>query len=87
VAEPNFTPSLLKRVAEFEKAASVIEQGLFEQTLVRIVVDPCLSERFQTFYDPALLTFFVHSGPFVIEFSVDEKNDAVTFVSLFYRRS
>jgi hypothetical protein len=30
---------------------------------------------------------FVRSGPFMIEFSVDEKSDAVTFVSLFYRRS
>ena len=87
MAEPKFTPSFLKRVAELEKTASSIELRLLEQTLARIVVDPYFSERFPTFYDPALPTFFVLSGPFMIEFAVDEKTDAVTFVSLFQRRS
>lgn len=87
MAEPSFTPSFLKRVAELEKNASAIEQRLLEQTLARILIDPYLPERFPTFYDPALPTFFVRSGPFLIEFSVDEKTDVVTFVSLFHRRS
>jgi len=40
VAEPSFTPSFLKRVAELEKNASAIEQRLLEQTLARILIDP-----------------------------------------------
>jgi hypothetical protein len=85
VAEPSFTPSFLKRVAELEKTASALELRLLEQTPVRILIDPYLSERFPTFYDPSLPTFFLRSGPFMIEFAVDEKTDAVTFVSLFRR--
>ena len=85
MAEPGFTPSFLKRVVEFEKTASTIEVRLLEQTLASIVSDPYLPERFATFYDPNLPTFFVRSGPFLIEFAVDEKTDRVTFVSLFHR--
>jgi hypothetical protein len=85
VAEPRFTPSFLRRVAELEKAASPLEQSLLEQSLARIITDPYLRERFATFYDPKLPTFFLRSGPFMIEFAVDEARDAVTFVSLFYR--
>ena len=85
MAEPSFTPSFLKRVADLEKSGSAIELRLLEQTLARILTDPYLSERFPTFYDPALPTYFVRSGPFMIEFAVDEKSDAVTFVSLFRR--
>jgi hypothetical protein len=85
VAEPRFTPSFLRRVAELEKTASALEQQLLEQSLARILTDPYLPERFPTFYDPHLPTFFLRSGPFMIEFAVDEKTDAVTFVSLFRR--
>jgi hypothetical protein len=58
VAEPSFTPSFLKRVAELEKNASAIEQRLLEQTLARILIDPYLPERFPTFYDPGVANFF-----------------------------
>jgi len=85
VAEPKFTPSFLRRVAELEKTALPLEQNLLEQSLARIITDPYLRERFATFYDPKLPTFFLRSGPFMIEFAVDEARDAVTFVSLFYR--
>lgn len=85
MAEPLFTPSFLRRVAELEKRLSTAELELFEKTLARIVADPELTERFPTFYDPNLPTFFVRAGPFVIEFAVDEGTDGVTFVSLFYR--
>jgi len=85
VAEPKFTPSFPRRVAELERTASTLEQTLLEQTLARIVTDPYLPERFATFYDPKLPTFFLRSGPFMIEFAVDEQTDSATFVSLFYR--
>jgi len=85
VAEPNFTPSFLKRVVELEKTAPPVELRLLEQTLASIVSDPYLVERFPTFYDPNLPTFFVRSGPFLVEFAVDEKTEGVTFVSLFHR--
>ncbi len=85
MAEPDFTPTFLKRVAELERTAPPLETRLLEQTLASIVSDPYLAERFPTFYDPNLPTFFVRSGPFLIEFSVDEKSDRVTFVSLFHR--
>lgn len=85
MAEPGFTPSFLKRLAELEKTASTIELRLLEETLARIVTNPYLANRFPTFYDPSLPTFFVRSGPFMIEFSVDEKTDGVTFISLFHR--
>ena len=85
MAEPSFTSSFLKRVAELEKTASTLELRRLEQTLARIVIDPYLSERFPTFYDPSLPTFFIRADPFMIEFAVDEKTDAVTFVSVFHR--
>jgi len=85
VAEPVFTPSFLRRVAELEKRLSGAELELFEKTLARIIVEPDLAERFPTFYDPNLPTFFVRAGPFIIEFAVDEVTNGVTFVSLFYR--
>lgn len=85
MAEPIFMPSFLKRLVEIEKTASAIEQRLLEQTLARVVTEPYLPERFATFYDPTLPTFFLRSGPFMIEFAVDEENDQVTFVSLFRR--
>jgi hypothetical protein len=58
---------------------------VLEQTLARIVTEPDLPERFATFYDPTLPTFFLRSGPFMIEFAANEENDRVTFVSLFRR--
>ena len=85
MAEPSFTSSFLKRVAELEKTASTLELRRLEQTLARIVIDPYLSERFPTFYDPSLPTFFIRADPFMIEYAVDEKTDAVTFVSVFHR--
>ena len=85
MAEPVFTPSFLRRVAELEKRLSGAELELFEKTLARIIVEPDLAERFPTFYDPNLPTFFVRAGPFIIEFAVDEATDGVTFVSLSYR--
>ncbi len=85
MAEAKFAPSFLRRIAELEKTASTLEQNLLEQSLARIVTDPYLRERFATFYDPNLPTFFLRSGPFMIEFAVDEETDTVTFVSLFSR--
>jgi hypothetical protein len=58
---------------------------LLDRTLARIVDDPFLAERFPTFYDPGLPTFFVRAGPFLIEFAVNEAMESITFVSLFYR--
>lgn len=85
MAEPAFTPSFLRRVAELEKRASAAELELLEKALARIVADPELAERFPTFYDPNLPTFFVRAGPCLVGFAVDEKTGGVTFVSLFYR--
>lgn len=85
MAEAKFTPSFLRRVADLEKTASPLEQNLLEQSLARIITDPYLRERFATFYDPKLPTFFIRSGPFMMEFAVDEETDTVTFVSLFFR--
>jgi hypothetical protein len=85
VAEPAFTPSFLRYVAQLEKSASTAELQLLDRTLARIVGDPFLRERFPTFYDPGLPTFFVRAGPFLVEFAVDEATDGVTFISLFYR--
>lgn len=85
MAEPNFTPSFLRRVAELEKSATAADLRLLEETLARIVSDPYLAERFPTFYDPGLPTFFVRAGPYLVEFSVDDRTDGVMFVSLFYR--
>jgi hypothetical protein len=85
VAEPAFTPTFLRRVAELERTASTAELTLLDRTLAGIVSDPFLPERFPTFYDPALPTFFVRAGPFLIEFHVDEESEDVTFISLFYR--
>lgn len=85
MAEPSFTPSFLRRVAELEKSGSSAELRLLDETLARIVADPYLAERFPTFYDPGLPTFFVRAGPYLVEFAVDERSDSVTFISLFYR--
>jgi hypothetical protein len=85
VAEPRFTPSFLRRIIELEKTLSGSELRLLEETLARVVANPYLAERFPTFYDVSLPTFFVRSGPFLVEFAVDEKTDGVTFVSLFHR--
>ena len=85
MAEPGFTPSFLRRVAELEKSGSTAELRLLEETLARIVSDPYLADRFPTFYDPGLPTFFVRAGPYLIEFAVDERTDSVTFVSMFHR--
>lgn len=85
MAELAFTPSFLRRVVELEKRLSTAELELLDKTLARIAADPDLAERFPTFYDPNLPTFFLRAGPFMIEFAVDEETDAVTFVSLFYR--
>jgi hypothetical protein len=85
VAEPGFTPSFLKRIIELEKTLSSIELRLLEETLARVITNPYLPERFPTFYDVNLPTFFVRSGPFLVEFAIDEKTDGVTFVSLFHR--
>lgn len=86
MAEPSFTPSFLLRVVELERSASTAELELLDQILASILADPFLSERFPTFYDPGLLTFFVRAGPFLIEFAVNETTEGVTFVSLLYRR-
>ena len=86
MAEPAFTPSFLRRVAEVDKVASTAELDLLDRTLARIVENPSLPGRFPTFYDPSLPTYFVRAGPFLIEFSVDEDSNGVAFVSLFYRR-
>lgn len=85
MAEPSFTRSFLRRVAELEKSGSTAELRLLEETLARIVSDPYLADRFPTFYDPGLPTFFVRAGPYLIEFAVDERTDSVTFVSLLHR--
>ena len=85
MAEPTFTPSFLRRVAELEKSATAADLRLLEEILARIVSDPYLAGRFPTFYDPGLPTFFVRAGPYLVEFAVDERTDGVTFVSLFYR--
>ena len=85
MADPKFTPAFLRRVAELEEIASTAEQDLLDRTLARIVTNPFLPERFPTFYDPNLATYFIRSDPFLIEFAVDEESDTVTFVSLFYR--
>ena len=85
MAEPNFTDAFIKHLRDVENSATRLEQELLEQTLARIVTDPYLPERFATFYDPNAPTFFLRSGPFMIEFAVDEKDDVVTFVSLFRR--
>ena len=86
MAEPSFTPSFLLRVVELERSASTAELELLDQTLASILADPFLSERFPTFYDPGLPTFFVRAGPFLIEFAVNETTEGITFVSLLYRR-
>ncbi len=85
MAEPAFTPSFLRRIIEVEKAASGAELELLNQTLARIVTEPILPERFPTYYDLALPTFFVRAGPFLMEFAVNEATNGVTFISLFYR--
>lgn len=85
MAEPAFTLSFLRRVAELEKRGSTAELRLLEETLARIVAEPDLRDRFPTFYDPNLPTFFVRAGPYLVEFAVDEESGRVTFVSLFYR--
>jgi hypothetical protein len=85
VADPAFTEAFLRRLIEVERMASTAELALLDGTLARIVDDPYLRDRFPTFYDPQLPTFLVRSGPFLIEFAVDDAGDTVTFVSLFYR--
>ena len=85
MAEPNFTDAFLKHLRDVENSATRLEQELLEQTLARIVTDPYLPERFPTFYNPNSPTYFFRSGPFMIEFAVDEKDDVVTFVSLLRR--
>ena len=85
MAEPAFTPSFLRRIVELEKRLASAELELLDKTLARIAADPDLPERFPTFYDPQLPTFFVRADPFMVEFAVDEDTEAVTFVSLFYR--
>ena len=85
MAEPSFTQAFLRRLIEIEKAASTTELELLDRTLADIVNDHSLPGRFAAFYDPQHPTFLVWAGPFLIEFAVDEDNDTVTFVSLFYR--
>lgn len=85
MAEPAFTPSFLRRVVELEEAASTAELELLDKSLARIVAGPFLPERFPTFYDPDLPTFFVRAGPFLIEFAVNEETESVTFISLLFR--
>lgn len=85
MADPNFTPAFLRRVAELDAVISATERDVLDRTLARIVTNPFLPERFPTFYDPTLPTYFVRSDPFLIEFAVDEETDTVTFISLFYR--
>ena len=85
MADPNFTPAFLRRVAELEAVISAAERDTLDRALARIVTNPFLPDRFPTFYDPTLLTYFVRSDPFLIEFAVDEDTDTVTFISLFYR--
>ena len=85
MAEPAFTETFLRRSIEIEKSASPTELALLDKTLADILNDPSLSGRFAAFYDPEHPTFLFRAGPFLIEFAVDEDNNAVTFVSLFYR--
>ena len=85
VADPHFTPAFLRRIAELDALISAGEREVLDRALARIVTNPFLGERFPTFYDPNLTTYFVRSDPFLIEFAVDENTDTVTFVSLFYR--
>lgn len=85
MADPGFTPAFLRRVAELEDLTSAAERDALDRALARIVTNPFLKERFPTFYDPNLPTYFVRSDPFLIEFAVDEETDTVTFISLFYR--
>lgn len=86
MAEPAFTQAFLRRSIQVEKIASTSELDLLDRTLARIVDDPYLPERFPTFYDPQHPTFLLRADPFLIEFAVDEEDDRITFVSLFYRR-
>lgn len=85
MADPNFTPAFLRPIAELEGLTSAAERDVLDRALARIVTNPFWSERFPTFYDPNLPTYFIRSDPFLIEFAVDGKTDTVTFVSLFYR--
>jgi hypothetical protein len=85
VADPAFTQAFLRCLIEIEKAASTTELQLLDRTLADISKDPSLPGRFAAFYDPQHPTFLVRAGPLLIEFAVDEDNDTVTFVSLFYR--
>jgi hypothetical protein len=75
VADPRFTPAFLRRIAELEDLTSAAERDVLDRALVRIVTNPFLSERFPTFYDPNLPSYFVRSDPFLIEFAVDEETD------------
>ena len=83
MAEPIFMPAFLRHLRDVESSATKLEQQLLEQTLASIVADPYLPERFPTFYNPNSPTFFLRSGPFMIEFAIDQNDDRVTFVSLF----
>jgi mRNA-degrading endonuclease RelE of RelBE toxin-antitoxin system len=85
VAEPIFMPAFLRHLRGVESSATKLEQQLLEQTLASIVADPYLPERFPTFYNPNSPTYFFRSGPFMIEFAVDQNDDRVTFVSLLSR--
>ena len=78
-------PAFLRHLRDVESSATKLEQQLLEQTLASIVADPYLPERFRTFYNPDSPTYFFRSGPFMIEFAVDENDDKVTFISLFRR--
>jgi hypothetical protein len=75
----------LRQVAELEAVISAAERDALDRALARIITDPFLPERFPTFYDPTLPTYFVRSDPFLIEFAVEEETDTVTFISLFHR--
>lgn len=85
MAEPAFTQAFLRRAIEVERIATTTELAVLDNTLARIVRDPYLPGRFSTYYDPQHPTFLVRSEPFLIEFTVDEEANIITFVSLFYR--
>jgi hypothetical protein len=85
VAESAFTQAFLRRAIEIEKTASRTELELLDGTLADILADPSLPGRFPAFYDPQHPTFLLRTGPFLIEFAVNDETDIVTFVSLFYR--
>ncbi len=86
MADFRFAPNCLAEVTQIEASCSPHEAILLDDALAKIATDPALPGGFPSFYDSTKPSFLHRADPFMIHFRIDDNDDIVEFLNVFWRR-